>query len=394
MALIVVLSVMSGFDRELKEKIVGVQPHLIIEQVGGVDDVQQTKEAIQKLNLPGLKSIAPFIQGQAIIQSDTYATGVIIKGVDPNGENLQLFESSIRMGDMNFEDVNVTGKNWFGNENIQTVGRVVLGEELAHTLNVTIGDPVSIISPAAVEKKSIMSFLKKPKSVPFVVGGIFHLGMNDFDSALVLVSLKQGQELYKLDNRVTGMSVRLDNVDLADELKIRIQNKFDSTFVIKSWVDLNRNFFSALKIEKAVMTILLSLIVMVAAFNIISSLTMVVMQKTKDIGVLRAIGATASHISQIFLLEGFVIGVVGVLLGAALGLLLAFNLNPVADFIERSTGLSVFPRDIYYFDQIPVDVNMHDVWVIVTAALVMSILAGLYPAVRAARLKPVEALRY
>ncbi len=393
MALIVVLSVMSGFDRELKAKIVGVQPHIILEQVGGIDDPVHVKEEIESIHLTQIETIAPFVQGQAIIRSSTYASGVIVKGVDSANENLSFFKKNIHAGEFNFENVNLSDKNWLGKESMQSVGRVMIGEGLAQLLGVGVGDRVSVISPA-MDNKSITSFLKKPKSEPFYVSGIFHLGMNDFDSALVLVNLEQGQKLYRLGNRVSGMSIRLRDVEFADSFKMQIQSHFDSTYVTRSWIDLNRNFFSALKVEKAVMTILLSLIVVVAAFNIVSSLTMVVMEKTRDIGVLRALGATTNAISQIFLLEGFVIGVVGVILGGILGLLLAFNLKPVASFIERTTGFSLFPKDIYFFDQIPVNINFSDVWVIMTAALAMSLLAGLYPAYQAAKLKPVEALRY
>lgn len=393
MALIVVLGVMSGFDRELKAKVVGVQPHIIVEQVGGVDDHELTRKTIEGMKIPGIMSIAPFVQGQAIIRSETYASGVIVKGVDVASENLSFFNKNLLLGELNFDDFEVSSKKWTGKEEMTTVGRIAIGEELARALNVTIGDYVSIISPA-MDEKSIVSLLKKPKTIPFVVGAIFHLGMNDFDSALVLVGLKQGQKLYRLDNRVTGMSIRLDDVERAEDLKLEIQNQFDSTYYVKSWVDLNRNFFSALKVEKAVMGILLSLIILVAAFNIVSSLTMVVMEKTRDIGIMRALGATSGQISQIFLLEGFVIGFAGVILGAIAGLLLAFNLNPVADFIERLTGFALFPKDIYFFDKIPVEISFLDVWMIVFGALILSLVAGIYPAIQAARLKPVEALRY
>lgn len=393
MALIVVLSVMSGFDRELKAKIVGVQPHLMVEQVGGIDDYIWTTQEIRNFNLPGASSVSPFVQGQAIIRSDTFASGVIVRGVDPTTDHLSFLRKNLRYGEINFDDVSTKDKNWIGQEKVESMGRVLIGEELARVLNVDVGDVVSIISPA-MDERSLTAILKKPKMVPFVVSGIFHLGMSDFDSTIAVVGLAQAQQLYRLDERVTGISIRLDDVERAEELKSEIQSRFDSTYIVRSWVDLNRNFFAALKVEKAVMTILLSLIILVAAFNIVSSLTMVVMEKTRDIGILRAVGSTSGGISLIFLLEGFIIGFVGVILGAISGLLLAFHLNAVHDFIERTTGLSVFPKDIYFFDRIPVEINMPDVCLIVFFALIMSLVAGLYPAWQAARLKPVEALRY
>jgi lipoprotein-releasing system permease protein len=218
--------------------------------------------------------------------------------------------------------------------------------------------------------------------------------MSDFDGSLVLVSLEQAQQVYRLGNRVSGLGLRLSDVALADELKYAVQAQLGAEYVTRSWTDLNRNFFAALKVEKAVMTILLSLIVLVAAFNIVSSLTMVVMEKTKDIGILRSLGATAGSIWRIFLLEGFLIGFLGVILGSVMGLLLASYLNPVADFIEETTGLAIFPSDIYYFDRIPTEIGRGDVVVIVVSALILSLLAGLYPAAQAARLRPADALRY
>jgi lipoprotein-releasing system permease protein len=190
------------------------------------------------------------------------------------------------------------------------------------------------------------------------------------------------------------MSVRLSDVELADRIKSSIQGSFGTGFIARSWMDLNRTFFRALQVEKTVMTILLSLIILVAAFNIISTLIMSVMEKTKEIGILRALGATRGAIRRIFLLQGFVVGFLGVLLGAVSGLALANYLNPVSDFLERRFGISVFPSDIYYFDQIPVQINGNDVIVIVIFALIMSLFAGFYPAHYAASLKPVQALRY
>lgn len=393
MALIVVLSVMSGFDQELKSKIVGVQPHIIVEQVGGIDDAAMAKKTIDEMRLPAVQSVAPFVQGQAIIRSGSYASGVVIKGIDTAAENLEMFKKNMRLGELDFHDMKTGEGGRKTGEKEGLIGRIMIGEELAQVLNVGIGDVATIISPAT-DGKSFSSILKKPVMVSFVVGGIFRVGMSDFDSALVLMSVGQGQALYRLGGRVTGMSIRLSDIEQAEEIKWQIRGRFDSTYIVRSWMDLNRNFFSALKVEKAVMTILLSLIILVAGFTIVATLTMVVMEKTRDIGILRALGATAGKIGQIFLVEGFLIGVGGVVLGACAGLALAFHLNPVADFLERYTGLSVFPRDIYFFDQIPVQIHFDDVWLIAMSALVMSVLAGLYPAYQAACLKPVEAIRY
>jgi len=393
MALIVVLSVMSGFDRELKSKIVGVQPHILVEKVGGVDEVAQTLFEIQKLGIKDIISVAPYVQGQAIVRSDAYATGVIVRGVDIQSEDLDLVRKNMRSGALAFTEVPMQVKRWFGKVETRMIGRVLVGESLAAALSVRVGDIVSVISPDE-DKPSKLTEIRKTKSDFFQIGGIFRLGMNDFDSSLALISLPHAQSIYHLEDRVSGIGIRVKDVELADKVKEEIQDHFDSPFVFQSWIDLNRHFFSALKVEKTVMTILLSLIILVAAFNIVSSLTMVAMEKTKDIGILRALGATASSIREVFLIEGLMIGVTGVFLGAILGLWLTLHLNEVSDFLEKAFGISVFPSDIYYFDKIPAQINSGDIVTIVLSALVMALAAGIYPAHQAAQLHPVEALRH
>jgi len=218
--------------------------------------------------------------------------------------------------------------------------------------------------------------------------------MNDFDTQLALVGLPEAQAIYHLGGTVSGISIRLHDVDRADELKQVLRNALGRGFFARSWIDLNRNFFSALKVEKTVMSILLFLIILVAAFNIVSTLVMVVMEKTKDIGILKALGATAWGIQKIFLLQGFTVGALGVVFGGILGVSIALNVNPIARFVERTTGFSLFPSDIYFFSEIPAEINSSDVLMIILAALIASVFAGLYPARKASALKPAEALRY
>ena len=397
MALIVVLAVMSGFDREIKAKIVNVQPHLRVEKVGGINEPEALTSKIRSWNRPEIQTIAPFVEGQAILRSEKSATGVLVKGVDPSKEDLSIFNDGLRWGTLDFEPVeqiHVKRKffSLFKSIEKRFTPAVVLGESLAQALGVGPEDLVSLITPVAEEGKAFS--LERAESRTFRVAGIFRMGMNDFDSGLVLIRIKDAQELYHLGDRVTGLSVRFRDVDQAQTLKGVFQTELGADYWVRSWYDMNRNFFSALQVEKNTMTILLGLIILVAAFNIVSTLIMIVMEKTKDIGILRALGATRKSIRKIFVLEGFSVGIFGVVLGAVLGLVMAWNLNPIADFLEETTGLSVFPSDIYYLDRIPTEINFTDVTTIIALALLASVLAGIYPANRAARLNPVEALRY
>ena len=397
MALIVVLGVMSGFDRELKTKIVSVQPHLSIEKFGGVDDPEADIQALQRLGMSSVVSIAPYVEGQAILRSERNALGVVVKGLDAEREDWTMYQRNLLKGTLDLSEVSVkTTKKRFSFFRKNVAGReggVLMGDSLAAYLNVHVGDQVQLISPQAGDAATAV--LEGSTSIrTFHISGIFRMGMSDFDSGLALIDLHQAQDLYQMGTKVSGISLRFHHIDDAQKWRLLVQSTFAAGYAVRSWYDRNENFFQALKVEKAVMTILLTLIVMVAAFNIISTLIMVVMEKTRDIGVMRALGATSGAIRNIFVMQGFAVGCFGVLFGAASGLALALNLNPVADFIKNTTGLEVFPKDIYFFDRIPCEVNTHDVVMIIVIALLISMLAGLYPAHQGARLQPVAALRY
>ncbi|OGW78642.1 MAG: hypothetical protein A2Z83_01510, partial [Omnitrophica bacterium GWA2_52_8] len=314
MALIVVIGVMSGFDRELKRKIVNVQPHLRIERVGGVEDPEHVLKWIRDKRIPGLKTAASFVEGQAMIRSQTAALGVMVKGIDFEREDLSIYREHMLRGELAFEDTvksSTARRLFFFKKKSETkYHSVFIGENLARILGVGVGDEVSLIVP--FDDGSGAMSLARVKNEKFAVGGIFRLGMNDFDTGLVILGLPSAQKLYRLGEKVTGISLRLADVDQAQPWKYQLRGDFDRSFILRSWYDMNENFFQALQVEKSVMTILLALIVLVAAFNIIATLTMVVMEKTKDIGILRAVGATRGGIRRIFLIEGFSIGFLGV----------------------------------------------------------------------------------
>jgi len=310
MALIVVLAVMSGFDRELKSKIVNVQPHIRIEKVGGVTHLDHDIRTIQAQLLPNVISIAGFVEGQAILKSSSNAIGVLVKGLDAGKEDLSIFRKHLYAGKMDLTDTVTyeTKRRWFFSQEVieKRYGGIVLGANLAQILRVRVGDSVTLISPFQDGGKGLLS--GKAESRAFILKGVYRVGMSDFDSSLALISLDQAKEVYHLGDRVSGISIRFQDVDDAERWKFHLASLFPSTYHIRSWYDMNENFFRALKVEKSVMTILLALITLVAAFNIVSTLIMIVMEKTKDIGILRALGATQRSIRRIFVMEGFSVG--------------------------------------------------------------------------------------
>lgn len=383
MALIVVLAVMSGFDRELKSKIVGISPHLLVNRVGGIESVEEVTEKVYSLGDERIRSVTGFVEGQAIVSSEANATGVILKGIDSGSADFGQISEYLTAENLAVFQIKET-------EDDKRPG-IIIGSGLAQILRVEMGDEVSVISPV-MEKSGL--FGKRPKTVDFRVAGIFQMGMNQYDTGLAFVNTAQARNLYGLGDKLSGVSIRLADVDDAQELRPAVQGVLGYPYWVRSWMDMNRNFFSALKVEKTVMTILLLLIILVAAFNIISTLIMVVTEKTKDIGIMRALGARARSVRKIFLFEGFIVGLFGVILGSVAGLFLAANLNPVADFVESVSGIEIFPKDIYYFSTIPTEINVPDVALVIVFALLASVFAGWYPATKAARLDPVEAIRY
>jgi lipoprotein-releasing system permease protein len=267
---------------------------------------------------------------------------------------------------------------------------LLLGKELAKNLHLFVGDKVNVISPMG----NITPLGMMPKMKPFRVAGIFNTGMFEYDSTLAYVSLGQAQSFFDLGDTVTGVQLKVKDVYHTGELARSINRTLGANFYARDWMQMNRNILFALKTEKIVMFIILTLIVLVAAFGIASTLFMVVMEKNRDIAILKSMGATGSSIMKIFVLEGLVIGVIGTLLGVFSGLLIALNLEPIITIIQKITGQNFFSKDIYYLDRFPSLVVPSDVVMISVTAVLISFIATLYPAWQASRMLPAEALRY
>ncbi|MBF0494634.1 MAG: lipoprotein-releasing ABC transporter permease subunit [Candidatus Omnitrophica bacterium] len=366
-ALIIVISVMNGFDNEIQSKIIGTYSHIMIFKSDGVENKEKLLKMLDAL--PYVEHAAPFVTGQAVLESKKDISGVLIKGVEPGREALVTNIMSYTAGNVK----NIPG------------GEIILGEELMHNARINIGDTVEVMVPY-----SIMDIKKKK----FTVTGYFNSGRYDYDSNIVLINIADAAELYKLGDRVSGLALKLTPKANVLDIKDRMSNIFKPPYSVKSWMDLDRNLLSALAMEKKMMFLILGVIIIVACFNICSSLIMMVMEKTRDIGILKAIGANFIGISAVFVMEGFFTGALGAGIGCFIGINVANNVNSISDLIKRFTGCELFPKDVYYFDKIPVDVNAHDVWVIIALALLFSLVSGLFPAWKASRLDPVEAIRY
>jgi len=375
MALIVVIAVMNGFDNDLKARILGGQSHIVLMRHGSafsqyrevLADVEKTK---------GVEAATPYIITQGMLRSKAAAVGAVIRGIDPQtaGRVMKTLEN------VSFANPTTTRHSA---EAASEVPGIVLGKELARNLGVIEGDMIHLISPRGM----LSPIGHVPAMKQFRVTGFFLSGMYEYDQTFAFIQLEDAQQMLRMGDSVTGIDIRVRDIYKAKEIAENLISKFGFPYWARDWMQMNKNLFRALKMERLVMAIILILIVLVAAFNIASSLIMLVMGKTRDIAILKAMGATTKSIRKIFVFSGMVIGSIGTVLGLCLGLVLCILLKNYD--IYELTG------DIYYFTTtLPVKIEISWVIAIVSATMVICFLATLYPARQAAKLDPVEAIRY
>jgi lipoprotein-releasing system permease protein len=382
MALIIVLAVMTGFEEDLKEKILGTNAHIVVlKSSGTMEDYRGLMEKLRAI--PGVVAATPFIYSQVMLSSGKNVSGVVLRGMDPVSDaRVTNFQKSLVAG-------NMAGLEPGGTTNGPEPG-IIIGKELARNLNLVVGDKVSVVSPLGTLTPMGMI----PKMKPFRVVGLFNTGMFEYDSTLAYVGIAEAQAFLSLGDAVTGIQLRVNDVYQTGGISKEINRSLGFPYYARDWMQMNKNILFALKTEKMVMFIILTLIVLVAAFGIASTLFMVVMEKTKDIAILKSMGGTGVSVMKIFVLEGLVVGVVGTIFGVLGGLLVALNLETIVTVIQNLTGLQFFSKDVYYLDHFPSRVIPADVALISVTAILISFAATLYPSWQASRLPPAQALRY
>ena len=375
-ALIVVLSVMNGFQTEVRDRILAVVSHV---QISGVNGEMSGWEEVARssMQVPRVLGAAPYVQAQGMLSSGQSVRGVGIRGISPDQEKeVADFHSHIKKGD--FDSLKPESFN------------TLLGSELARALGVSVGDKITVIAPQGV----VTPVGVVPRLKTFTVSGIFEVGMFEYDSGLALVHIEDAQKLYRMEDRVSGVRLKLDDLFQAPGVVRQLAGSLTVPAYISDWTHSHANLFRAVQIEKNMMFIILLLIVAVAAFNIVSTLVMAVTDKQSDIAILRTLGASPGSIMAVFIVQGAMIGFIGLGIGVVAGIALAQNIDVVVPFIERVLGTQLFSKEVYYISELPSELRWSDVTTITSVSFVLSLVATIYPSWRASRINPAEALRY
>ncbi len=375
-ALITVLSVMNGFEKELRTRILGMTSHAFIT---GANGTLQDWQSLQGLitDRPHVVDSAPFVEGQAMLSQGSNVRGTQIRGIDPNLEGrVSTIGDKIIQGQFT-----ALTPGSFG---------IILGKDLAMAMGVGTGDKITLITPdVSPTPAGIIPRLKRLEVV-----GIFEIGMYEYDSALAIMNIEDAAKLFRIPNAVTGLRLKLDDIYQAPNITRELMMNLPVNYRAADWTYQHANFFRALKTEKIVMFVILLLIVAVAAFNIVSTLIMMVTDKQSDIAILRTLGMTPKNIMTIFMVQGTLIGLFGTLIGVVGGVTLALNVESIIAGVEKILGYQFLPADVYYISSLPSDLQWNDVTVIGLTAFALSLLSTIYPSWRAAQIRPAEALRY
>jgi len=386
MALIVVMAVMSGFEYDLRNKILGTNAHIWVLRYGerGIEEPAAALAAVREV--PGVTAASPFTYNEVLLTAAGRTAGTVLRGIDlASAVEATDFRKTLKSASAELTAAMASPRPVFPPDGI------VLGSYLASSLGVSVGSAVDVLLPLGGDLSPLGVM---PRMRRFTVVGIFQVGFAEFDSKLTMIAIPTAQQLFRMGPAVSGIEVRVTDIYRAAEVAETVRARLKFPYFTRTWMELNRNFFSALRVERIVMFVILTMIVLVAAFGIISTLIMLVMQKRKEIAVLKSMGATGTSLTAVFIVQGMIIGAAGTILGLLAGLSIARNLDPIVAAVEWVFGFKAFPQEVYLLDKLPARILWPDVVAITVTAFVISFLATIIPSRQAARVDPVVAIRY